>query len=317
MEFTKPTLTYNEQITLLKNRGLIFGNEISAKEKLSSISYFRLSAYMLPFRKKEGDILTNEFKNSTKWEDIYNLYVFDRKLRLLIFDAIERIEVAIRSKIVYHLGLKYGSHWQDNPSIFKPAIQRTLKNGQINTFVTFNEIQEHIKNKLNDNQAELYIKSYKANYTSPSNPPSWMCVEVMYFNHLSKICNSLKYRADITAISKEFDLPPSTFKSWLHTINYVRNQCAHHSRLWNRDFHIIPEKLSFSRNRTWISNSNNVQRSKLYYFLCMLNYLLQSINPTSSFKQKLHLLLKQYPYASKSSMGFPLNWENEEIWKNK
>lgn len=315
MKFNKPTLTYDEQIKLLKSRGVIFHNEEYAKDKLINISYFRLSAYMLPFRKKQGEEFIDEFKEGTKWEDIYNLYIFDRKLRLLVFDAIERIEVSIRTQIVYHLGLKYGSHWQDDETIFKPAIQRTLKNGQVKSFYAFQEIQEHIQSKLNDNQAEHYIKSYKANYSEPANPPSWMCIEVMYFNHLSKICSSLKYRADITAIAKHFSLPPSTFNSWLHTINYVRNICAHHSRLWNREFHIIPEKLSFSKDKVWISNSNNIQRTKLYHFLCMLNYLLQTINPSTTFNLKLKTLLKQYPNASIYAMGFPKDWENERIWK--
>ena len=102
------------------------------------------------------------------------------------------------------------------------------------------------------------------------------------------------------------------------TINYVRNICAHHARLWNRDLNIVPEKLSFSKTLDWISNPDTAKRSKLYYFLCMLNYMLQTANPTSPFKKKLKALLTENEdIISLNAMGFFENWENEIIWNNK
>jgi abortive infection bacteriophage resistance protein len=142
-----------------------------------------------------------------------------------------------------------------------------------------------------------------------------MCVEIMYFNQLSKIFQYLKNRNDRTEISKCYDLPENIFSSWLHTINYVRNVCAHHSRLWNRDYHIVPMKLSFSKKLNWISNPDTIQRSKTYFFLCILNYLLQVVNPTSSFKNKLKELFKEFPKVNLGFMGFPNLWESENIWK--
>ena len=134
-----------------------------------------------------------------------------------------------------------------------------------------------------------------------------MCVEVMYFNHLSRICNYLKNRSDVVGIASYFHLPPKTFNSWLHTINYVRNICAHHARLWNRDFNIVPEKLDFSKTLVWISNPETAKRGKLYYFLCMLNYILQTINPGTSLTQRLKDLIAEY-HPKISAMGFPENW---------
>lgn len=118
MKYTKPPLTYEQQVTLLKERGLIIDDEIRAERLLSHISYYRLSAYMLPFRKLDGGNYLDQFKEGTSWDDVYNLYLFDRKLRLLVFDAIERIEVSIRTQITYQLSHKYGSHWQTDASIF-------------------------------------------------------------------------------------------------------------------------------------------------------------------------------------------------------
>jgi abortive infection bacteriophage resistance protein len=313
MIFDKPPLLYKEQVALLKSRGLIVDNEDKAVAKLANVSYFRLSAYMFPFKKKVDGKIIDEFRYGTTWNDVYHMYVFDRKLRLLVFDAIEKIEVAVRSQMVYLLSHKYGSHWQDKAEIFATKMV-TLKDGSQKEVRVFDEIQKHIKEQLSSSQTELFIEHYRDTYHEPVNPPSWMCVEVMYFNQLSKICSYLKERSDVTGIASHFGLPPKVFTSWLHSINYVRNICAHHARLWNRDLKIVPANLEFSKSGKWLSNPKQEQRGKMYYFLCMLNYILQSVNPKSSFTKRLKELITEYKPRI-SAMGFPENWENEEIWK--
>ncbi len=314
-KYTKLPLTYNQQIKLLQDRGLIIADTERAVRHLSNISYYRLSAYMLPFKKVLDSDYLDEFKMGVTWEKVYDLYVFDRKLRLLVFDAIERLEVAVRTQIIYQLSHKYGSHWQDNPDIFKVETRRN-KYGEKFTINVYEDIQKHIKEQLVNNKAEVFIKHYTNKYSSPDNPPSWMSVEIMYFNHLSHICKNLKNRRDISGISQWFDMPPDIFCSWLHTLNYVRNICAHHARLWNRTFNIVPEKLHFANNKTWINNPDKAQRSKVYYFLCMINFLLQTANPTSNFKSRLLDLLAEYKdVINIEYMGFPTDWQNENIWK--
>lgn len=315
--FNKSPLTYEKQVELLLSRGLIVTDRKRAERHLANISYYRLSAYMLPYKKKEDGIIIDAFKEGTTWDDIYDLYVFDRKLRLLVFDAIERLEVAIRTQIIYQLSHKYGSHWQDNAYIFNPPREVTLRDGRTITIDVYREIQSHIKEQLHSNRAEVFIQHYHNKYGTPENPPSWMSVEIMYFNHLSKICTGLKNHADINGIASYFALPPKTFCSWLHTMNYVRNICAHHSRLWNRDLNIVPEKLSFSKRLVWISNPDTAKRSKTYYFFCMINYMLQVANPTSQFKSKLKELLEEYKNViSLDSMGFPQGWKEEKMWED-
>lgn len=220
--YNKAPLTYTEQIELLKSRGLIFSDERRAQRHLANISYYRLSAYMLPYKQSENGIILDTFRDGITWEMIYNLYVFDRKLRILVFDAIERLEIAIRTQIIYQLSHKYGSHWQDRQDIFNPPALVTLRNGKTVTIDVYNDIQKHIKEQLHNNKAEVFIQHYRDKYDKPENPPSWMSIEVMYFNHLSRICTGLKQRADINGIAAYFALPPKTFCSWLHTINYVR-----------------------------------------------------------------------------------------------
>lgn len=314
--YNKPPLTYTEQVELLISRGLLVSDKKRAERHLSNISYYRLSAYMRTYKQISNGGILDDFIPGTTWDMVYNLYVFDRKLRLLVFDAIERLEVAIRTQIIYQLSHKYGSHWQDDKNIFNSPETITLRDGRKVVKDVYVDIQRHIKEQLNNNKAEEFIQHYCRKYDSPENPPSWMSVEVMYFNHLSRICTELKNRSDKTEIAKYFFLPPDIFCSWLHTINYVRNICAHHARLWNRGLDITPKVLKFSRVRVWISKPDTVETSRIYYFLCMLNYLLQTINPTSTFKQRLKALLEEYSeIVSTDAMGFPHDWVNEKIWE--
>lgn len=324
MDYNKQPKTFTQQVELLEERGLIIEDKQKAISRLANISYYRLSAYMIPFKK----IITINGKNqycdkfipNVTWSKVYDLYVFDRKLRLLVFDAIERLEIAIRTQIIYQLSHKYGSHWQDNKDIFSVTTRRT-KDKTI-TVDIYSELQEHLQNQLKNNKAEVFIKHYYETYNNPKNPPSWMAVETMYFNQLSNICRNLKDKKDVKDIARYFNIKSEeVFCSWLHSINYIRNLCAHHSRLWNRDMDIVP-KLYFSKDKSlnWLQDDdlNNMNSNKLYYSLCVINYLLQTANPTSKFNNRLIDLINEYNNVVRlSSMGFPENWEKEYLWQRK
>ena len=261
---------------------------------------------MFSFKKVdlEGNT-TNIFKDDASWDDVYNLYRFDRKLRLLVFDVIERIEIALRTQIIYQLSHKYGSHWQDNSSIFKD-------------FSVFENIQRHISEQLTTNNKEEFIKHYQAKYNDPPTPPSWMSIELLYFSELSKICRGLGNRQDVVEIAKSFGVPSDVvFCSWLHVISYVRNICAHHARLWNIKLAIQPFKFKYTKpDKKWLTNEeiNTIQSSKLYYFLCIILYFLQIVNPNSKFKKHFFSLLLEFPIVNTKYMGFPNQWEKHPLW---
>lgn len=324
MDYNKKPKTFTEQVELLEERGLIIEDKEKAISRLANISYYRLSAYMIPFKKittiNNKNYYCDEFISNITWRKVYELYVFDRKLRLLVFDAIERLEIAIRAQIIYQLSHKYGSHWQDNKDIFSTTKLKT-KDKTINIDI-YSELQEHLQEQLKNNKAEVFIKHYYETYDKPKNPPSWMAVETMYFNQLSKICRNLKNKKDTKDIARYFNIKSEeVFCSWLHSINYIRNLCAHHSRLWNRDMDIIP-KLYFYKdnNLNWMKdeNLNKLNRNKLYYSLCVLNFFLQTANPTSTFNNRLIDLINDYKdVVGLSYMGFPDNWKEESLWKRK
>ena len=313
--YTKPALKYEDQIALIKSRGLIIDDEARTKRHLSNVSYYRISAYMLPFKKRDsnGNAL-DQFIEGTTWDNIYDLYKFDRKLRLLVFDAIERIEIAVRTQVIYQLSHKYGSHWQTKKKIFKPIYKDSNTGRSVDVY---NEIKKHISAELKKNNT-IFIQHYKAKYDNPSTPPSWMSIELLYFSELSKICQGLKERSDRTDIAKAFGIvDESIFCSWLHTINYIRNICAHHARLWNIKVDVVPKKYYNKTNNIWLTNEevNCAKSTKLYYTLCVILYMLQTVNPKTKFKQHFYELLEKYHIVNPSIMGFPENWKEMPIWK--
>ncbi|OFY39318.1 MAG: Abi-like protein [Bacteroidetes bacterium GWF2_40_14] len=309
MKYSKPSLSIESQIQLIESRGLFFENKTKAIRHLSNISYYRLSAYMIPFKERDstGKVL-DKFKHGSRWNDIVNLYRFDRKFRLLMFDAIERIEIGLRTQLIYQLSQKYASHWHTNESIFKPITYRDKKTGATINRNIYSEINKHIREELESNKSTEFIKHYVGKYNDPPTPPSWMSVEIMYFNQLSLICNALRNPKDLSDLANFYSLPKDIFTSWLHTINYIRNICAHHSRLWNITLQVQPAKLNFSKTRKWISSSVTAQSSKMYYTICTILYFLQTINPNTKFKLHLNNLFNEFPSVNKGFME--INFDN-------
>lgn len=311
-QYNKIPLSFQKQIELLKSRNLIIDDEPKALSYLQEISYYRLSAYFLPYQNAKDN-----FENDITFEQIIKTYSFDRELRLLVFDCIERIEVAIHTQFIYQMALHYNdSHWQDNQNHFITPYYNKIGN-LVNPFADFQAIISKAKTARTP---ETFIKHYINTYNKPANPPSWMCFELLTIGELSHIYRGLKNNADKKRIADFFEVHPTVFTSWLHTLTYVRNICAHHSRLWNRDLAIEPEKLLKPKGN-WIAKpyENN---KRVFYFLCVLRYLLLRANPSNSMKQKLENLFNKYPTVPIKYLGIPsdgkgnlLEWQNEPLWK--
>lgn len=309
--YDKTPLSFAGQISLLQRRGLSIANEAKALLYLQEISYYRLSAYFLPYQ-----LAKDKFNPATTFEQIIQTYSFDRDLRLLVFDCIERIEIAIRTQIIYQMALHYNdSHWQDNQSLFITPYYNKIGY----KVDPFNDLQSIISKAKTARTPEVYIKHYMDNYSSPANPPSWMCFELLTIGELSHIYRGLKNNADKKRVADFFDVHPTVFTSWLHSITYVRNICAHHARLWNKDLAIEPDILLKPKGN-WISRpfENN---KRTFYFICVLKYLLIRANPGNHLKSKLEELFKKYPEVPIKYLGIPsdgkgnmLDWTIENLW---
>jgi abortive infection bacteriophage resistance protein len=307
----KPTSVF-EQLNLLISRGLIIDKEDRVIRYLNQISYYRLSAYFMPYQSGK-----NQFNSDTNFDLILDTYKFDRKLRLLVFDSIERIEVAIRAQMINVLCKNHNtSHWQDDKKIFKEPYENK-KGFRIDFFDDFQKIID--KNCMTKNP-EVFIQHYNGKYRYPKHPPSWMCVELLTIGELSRLYKGLKLNSDKQDIADYFHLHHIVFESWLHTLTYVRNICAHHSRLWNRDFAIKPQILRKPIQK-WVSTEFNIN-NRVFFLLCILKYLLFAANPNNNLKPKLIQLFAKFPQVPIKYIGIPsdeqmklLDWKNEPLWE--
>ena len=190
MFYSKPPVSVLDQIDKLKKRGLIFGNESLALSYLSDISYYRLRAYTYPFQDNTDP--NHTFIVKISFEEIIELYEFDRSLSHLVFEALEKIEIAMRTQIIYQWAMVNGSHWQVNPSLYR------YPTGYANLITS---LQSEI-NRSN----ETFIEHYKKTYNNPAEPPSWMSLEVSSFGLLSQMFQNLKKGPEKLAVTKHFGL---------------------------------------------------------------------------------------------------------------
>jgi abortive infection bacteriophage resistance protein len=294
-QFSKKPLKYEEQIELLKQRGIVIENEQKAIHILQTISYYRLSGYWYPFLE---DKKNHNFKPNSTFESAFKLYCFDRKLRQLVISELEKIEVSIRAKMAYIMSNAYDPFWYRNDDLF--TNQKLHENSLI-------KISEEYKRS-----DEEFIKAFKIKY-SDDLPPSWMIFEITSFGALSLIFKNLKPSNEKREIAHYFGISDTVFQTWLHSIVYLRNICAHHTRLWNRSMSItpqIPRKTKYS----WIE-TEGISNNKMYFNLSMIMYLLQTINPHNSFTIRLKELFTEFKNIDIKAMGFPVNWTEEPLWK--
>ena len=214
--------------------------EITDEEKavhyLSHIGYYRLSAYMYPLLSipKEQHL----FKQGVTFGKVMMLYRFDKKLRLLLFNEIEKIEVAVRCAIV-----NFGTEMTGNPFWMTDA-------DNFSNPSKFNRSIRLIEDELNHTK-EDFINHFKETYTNQY-PPSWMLTEILPFGVITNIYSNIKNKKIKKRIAQSFGLQVAPFESWLTVITVTRNSCCHHARVWNRIFSIratMPIRMS----RPWIT----------------------------------------------------------------
>ena len=306
--FSKLANNLDEQITLLQKRGLTILDPERAKHYLEVISFFRLSSYMRPFQIPSDKDHT--FKPETEFKSVVNLYAFDRELRLLLMDAIERLEVAVRATFNNYMSIKYqteqpysGSHWYLNEMLF-------CKN------YNHKRMLSDIENIQSKSKGDSYATFYKENYDAPRLMPSWAVVEELSFGAISHLYKGLAKDGDRKKIARRFDVPQDVFQSWLHSLNSVRNYCAHHSRLWNRQLSVspkLPNALQWQLPEK-LEPSQIQPNRRIYVVLLMLAHLMRQISPDSQWHNKVKALIVLHPEVPLAPMGFVENWRSHIFW---
>lgn len=297
MRYTKQLLTLQQQIDILRQRGLLIENEEEAKDALDTISYFRLAGY---WRLMEADRQLHTFKPGSRFSQIMSLYRFDEELRILVFSAIQHIEVAVRARMIRIFTERHGAFWFMEPTL---AENSNLFNGNL----------RNLQEELSRSEDE-YIQEHFRKYDDPSMPPVWKTMEVASMGTLSKLYSNMGDSAAKKAVSRSFMIPKFEYmRSWLRCVTVVRNICAHHARLWNAVIVINPS-LPHRLPNVWITH-RQLTSDKLYPHLCYIAYWLNAIHPANTFTKDIKAMLVKFPVVAPAAMGFPSGWENEPLWQ--
>lgn len=288
-----------DQIQLLKSRGMLFKDEVFAYSVLQNISYYRLKGY---WWEMQTDKVNHIFNDNSYFEDVLDRYNFDRQLRLILFDAIELIEIALRTKMIYHLSLKYSGLWYLDPSLFDDIIKHTYH-------------LEDLKAEYERSQ-EIFIKDQKTRFPD-DNVDAWKIFEIASFGTLSKFYKSLQHQLpEKSLIANEFGLSlHSELSSWLEAIAYIRNIIAHHSRLWSRNMVKKPIEHLINPRGSWLAfDLSQVQTKKPFLIITCMVYLCDNITNNHTIKTKLYKLFKDNSHIPIYKLGFLNNWEKQPIW---
>lgn len=310
MQYNKPLLSISDQAQLLLDRGMQCQDRQRLEHYLAYIGYYRLSAYWLPYEQPsavQGE-RNHQFQANTQFEEILRLYIFDRKLRLLVMEAIERIEVAVRSRWAGAMAVKYDSHAHMQSDLFKDPWNHAKHMAKLTR-----DLKE---------SNETFVTHYKRKYCQPFLPPIWAVAETMSLGSLSLWVENSKDNKIKAEIAKAFGLPTvDILEKVLHALTPIRNICAHHSRLWNRNFVILlphikrlRDQLITEQRQTASGEIQTALTRTLYNFLVVIQHMMLHINPNTSWSNRLSELVMPLSEAQRQDMGFPADWQTRKPW---
>lgn len=214
MRYTKPALTFEQQADLLLGRGMT-GDRAAIIQRLRVVNYYRLSGYWFPYRRPD-----DSFEPGTTFDTVWQHYVFDRRLRLLVMDALERMEVTVRTQLSYHHAHRHGPF----SYCTNPASLPKLRPEKWQDFLS------RITDETQRSRDQFMVSFRVKHGDCHALPPIWIASEVMAFGTIVTLF--LGMEQDIKRqIAADWGVPDTIFESWLHALNSIRNICAHHGRL--------------------------------------------------------------------------------------
>lgn len=291
--FCKPALSSRDLVGIMQKRGLCVPDVAKAERYINNIGYYRLSAYFLPFYKQKDC-----FKAGITFNDILELYIFDRKLRLLALDAVQRIEISVRAIISNYMSLRYDPFWMLNAKLF-----RSLPDYQKFKSLALNKAGKHSP------KLSVACKHYFTQYGDHDLPPSWVTIEELSMGTWSKIFSNLKYSRDKNAIAQSFNIRALDFGGWLKSITLIRNGLAHHNRFWNAIFPFRPAGL-----KIYAQNCGQIAGS--YENFIIIQTMFKNTMHSSSWPQRLYNYLEDSsPFDYHACMKFPVGWEILPFWQ--
>jgi abortive infection bacteriophage resistance protein len=302
MQYAKRAFTIAEQAARLIDRGLVCGDPVRLEKYLANIGYYRLSAYWHPFElPTNGTSRNHHFQPDTSFDKVLKLYIFDRKLRLLVIEAIERIEVAVRTRWATALAMRHGSHAHMEAALFRDPIRHS-------------QDLEKIATELGKSN-EPFVVHYRNQYEEPPLPPIWAIVETMTLGTLSRWFKNTCETAAKKEVAQALAMPNiEVLEQVLHTLTPIRNICAHHGRLWNRRFPMALPVIRRLQVSMVAPDATHHQARHLFNYLVVLSALMNALNQKSSWTRRVMEFVETLDDSGRRSMGFPADWRARPVW---
>lgn len=305
MIYGKGPLTFEEQADRLIGRGLIADRDELIR-RLAGVNYYRLTGYLYPFRRSDDSFLPG-----TTLETVWRRYVFDRRLRVLFLDAIERIEVSVRTKLVYHLAHHTLPGATEPAGAFGYLDQRYFPGFKVAT--EFLKWRSKLAMETDRAKSEKFVQHFRTKYGAEHPElPGWMVAELMSFGALLSMAKNVVPGVQ-KQVAAEYGFPYAHFISWLQALMVLRNACAHHDRIWNRESGKAgkPQRNKFPR---WHCKPE-IPNDRTGYLLTICHYWLGMISPTNQWRERLFALFDEFPEIPLAPMGLPADWRNHPLWK--
>ena len=294
----------DEQIEILKSKGLVVDNIDFAKEVLMRENYFFLSGYRHLFMKSSN---TKKYIDGTTFEELYSLFLFDRSFRNIIFKNILIIENNVKSILSYTMSMKYGYREKDylHPKSFTSNPEK---------YKMVNDIIKKMKRQINNNASQHSATSHYVN--NYGYIPLWVLVKVLSFGIVGELFSILK-KEDQINIADLYHIDPDTFSNYLVILSNYRNLCAHEDIVFeNRTQRQIEDTKYHRLLKIDIMNDEYVYgKNDLYALFIIIKQMLKD-NEVKDMALEIEKLLDNLSYNVKSipiskvldRMGFPPNW---------
>lgn len=314
--YAKPSTSVPEQVETLRKRGLDVGNITDAEALLRQIGYYRLSGYSYFYKEPPP---ADNFKAGTTLSQVKSLYDFDERLRSVLLEGISQIEVALR----FHIGHRLGRR-DTFAHFFSTELDENFGRWTAGTnFIEKSEHQRWLHDflKAENRSQEAFAQHFRRKFGPHF--PVWVATEIMLFGILNQLFKAMPENdrkliaLRLGLLTNDEDVDSATLTNWLNHLKYVRDVCAHQSRVWNRTFDKLLAKPT-SKNVDELSHWNNISIRKLYGTISVIRFLLARINPSSNWHIFINSLISDFSRLSGISMqelGFPKNWEIEHIWQ--
>jgi abortive infection bacteriophage resistance protein len=324
MIYSKPTLSFEDQANLLIARGLGGITQPTLVDRLKAVNYYRLSGYLYQFRQQDsaGNPADN-FLTGTTFDQVWRRYNFDRRLRIILLDAIERIEVAVRTQLVFQFVGAHGPFGhliEKNLPGFKKqsAIRRCWRNLRFLLRLKGTQTTEYHLwlGKLRNEKrraSEAFVKHFNQVYGDKHEYlPLWMACELMTCETTLQLANGME-RSLIKKAAAHFNFPDEQLLSWTKAIFTLRNSCAHHARVWNRVFGVKPSIPGKNKNPNW-HTAPGFAPDRVGLMLTVCHFWLGKISSTTQWRARLFALFDEYHDIPLADMGIPTNWRTHPLW---